>query len=86
MSLPKPKKYRRRSNEAEKQAIAKRFRAYRAQVGINQTELAALMGLFDRSSVSDIERGHNLPHHSTLRRFTELERRVKNGLSSHKLD
>lgn len=58
---------------AERKAIGKRFKDFRARQSLSQRELASLLDLGDRATVSDIENAKHLPHHSTLRRFVEFE-------------
>lgn len=69
---------------AERQSIAKRFKAYRDKTGLTQEQLSSLMGLGGRASVCDIERARHLPHHSTLRKFVELERKGGSHLENAK--
>jgi len=63
--------------EAEKRAVATRFIAFRKTSLISQRELADLIGLKNRESVSNIERGLVMPHRSTMKRFLLLESKHK---------
>lgn len=61
---------------SERRKVGQRFRNYRLQVGINQSQLAALLDIKDRASISDIERAATMPHQSTMAKFVGLERRL----------
>jgi hypothetical protein len=60
--------------EVDAWAIRHRFRALRKKARLTQRRLGVIISLC-RQSVSEIENGHVICHHSTWARFQELERK-----------